>query len=110
MTIDDIALLQGFSVLNPGQSREVTSIYCCDLLSLVMGRAPADSAWVTVMGNQNAVAVASLADTACIVLAEGVTMDEAGLQKAGEHGVAVFATALPVYEAATLLGQLLAKG
>mgnify|MGYP000972415364 CR=1 FL=1 len=109
MNTGDIAAHSSFTVLNPGGGRPVTSVYCCDLLSLVMGRAPAGSAWVTVMGNQNAVAVASLADTACIVLAEGITMDETGLQKAREHNVAVFATRLPVYEAAAL-GQLLAEG
>ena len=31
-----------------------------DLLSLAMARAPADCAWVTVMGNMNTVAVATL--------------------------------------------------
>lgn len=41
----------GFSVLAEGEDREITSVYCGDLLSIVMGRAPADSAWVTMMGN-----------------------------------------------------------
>lgn len=40
-----------------------------------MGRAPADCAWITVMGNVNAIAVAVLADTACIVLAENAALD-----------------------------------
>ena len=63
----------GLSVLTGADSleREVELAYCCDLLSFVMGRAPADCAWVTVMGNVNAVAVAVLADCACIILAEG---------------------------------------
>ena len=35
-----------------------------------MGRAQEGDAWFTVMGNVNAVAVAVLADTACLVLTE----------------------------------------
>lgn len=44
-------------------------------IELCYGRAPQNSAWVTVMGNVNAVAVAVLADTACIVLAENAPLD-----------------------------------
>ena len=109
MTTGDIAAHNDFTALNPGDS-PVTSIYCCDLLSLVMARAPAGCAWVTVMGNQNAVAVASLTEAACIVLAEGISMDEAGLQKAKEHNVPIYTTQLPVYEASRLLGQMLTGG
>lgn len=109
MTTSDIIAHSGFTVINPGDC-PVTSIYCCDLLSLVMARAPTGCAWVTVMGNQNAVAVASLTEAACIVLAEGITLDEAGLRKAREHNIPIFATQMPVYEAARLLGQMLTGG
>ena len=68
--------------------REVTKIFCCDLLSIAMSKAPAGCVWVTVMGN------------ACIVLAEGVSLDEGTLAKAGEEGIAVLATELPVFDIA----------
>ena len=80
--------------------REVTKIFCCDLLSIAMSKAPAGCVWVTVMGNRNTLAVASLADAACIVLAEGVSLDEGTLAKAGEEGIAVLATELPVFDIA----------
>ena len=38
-----------------------------------MSKAPENGAWVTVMGNKNTLAVASLADVSCIILAEGIT-------------------------------------
>ena len=53
-----------------GLSQEVSGCYIGDLLSWVMGRAKAGDAWLTVMGNISALAVASLADTACIILTE----------------------------------------
>ena len=75
--------------------REITTIFCCDLLSIAMSKAPAGSVWVTVMGNRNTLAVASLAEVACIVLAEGVSLDEGTLEK-----ISILATDLPVFDIA----------
>ena len=80
--------------------RKISKIFCCDLLSLAMGRLPADGVWVTVMGNRNTLAVASLADAACIVLAEGVSLDSETVEKAKEEGISVLATDLPVFDIA----------
>ncbi len=59
-----------------GLDREITTPFCCDLLSIAMGRAPSGCAWVTVMGNMNTLAVAALTDAACVILAEGAVLDE----------------------------------
>ena len=47
------------------EDREIEGVYCGDLLSWVMGKCPADAAWITIMSNQNVAAVAVLCDTAC---------------------------------------------
>ncbi len=78
----------------------LSKVFCCDLLSIAMGKAPSDSVWVTVMGNKNTLAVASLTEVACIVLAEGVCLDEGTLKKAESEGIAVLATELPVFDIA----------
>lgn len=80
--------------------REITGPYCCDLLSFAMGKAPAGSAWVTVMGNVNTLAVASLADVACIILAEGAVLDSAAAGKAASQGITVLMTEEPIFETA----------
>ena len=85
--------------------REIQSVYTCDLLSFVMGRAPANSAWVTVMGNVNSAAVASLADVACIVLADGVTPDEAMLLRARQQDIAVLLSTDPIFVTAKTIDQ-----
>ena len=59
-----------------------------------MGRAKESSAWVTVMGNVNAVAVAVLADISCIVLAENSTLDEDAKIKADEHDIPILRTSV----------------
>ena len=76
MTVRETADILHFEILTGGGAldRPIQSVYSCDLLSFVMGRAPADSAWATVMGNVNAMAVAVLADVACVVLAEGAAL------------------------------------
>ena len=87
MKLQTILDLPECKVLVKGNpDREISKVFCCDLLSIAMGKAPADCVWVTVMGNKNTLAVATLADAACIVLAEGIGMDEGTLEKAAEEG------------------------
>ncbi len=106
MKLQRILELPECHVLAEGNpDREISRVFCCDLLSIAMSKAPADGVWVTVMGNKNTLAVASLTDTACIVLAEGVTLDEGTIAKAGEEGIAVLATDLPVFDIALKIYQ-----
>lgn len=76
-------------------ARPVEGCCCGDLLSWMMTRTGPGDAWVTVMGNVNAVAVASLADAACILLAEGAQPDAEMLRRADEKGVPVLLSARP---------------
>lgn len=87
--------------------RPVEGGYCGDLLSWVMGRAPADGAWLTIMSNVNVAAVATLADTACVVLAEGVVPDPPLLDRAKAQGITLLGTELSVFNCAVRLGRLL---
>lgn len=80
--------------------------YCGDLLSWVMGRAPADGVWITIMSNVNVAAVAALTDVACVVLAEGVVPDAPLLDKAKAQGITLLGTGLSTYDCAVKLGAL----
>ena len=109
MTVEELIGKGIFKVVVEGDdlSREVTGIFCCDLLSVAMGRAPSDSAWVTVMGNVNTIAVATLADVSCVILAEGAQADEMCLARARQQGVTLLATEEPVFEAALRVHELI---
>ena len=85
--------------------REITRLVCCDLLSIAMSKAPAGCAWVTVMGNMNTLAVATLAEAACIIMAEGTALDEVAMKKARDQEITVLATELPVFDAALKVYQ-----
>lgn len=109
MTVNDLIERQLFEIENIGDEtdRSMTKLFCCDLLSIAMSRAPEGSAWVTVMGNMNTLAVASLCDVACIILAEGVRLDDAASVKAKQQGITVLRTDMPIFDAALTLHNLL---
>lgn len=90
-------------------ARPVEGGYCGDLLSWVMGRAPAGGAWLTIMSNVNVAAVAALSDTACVVLAEGVIPDPPLLDKARAQGITLLGTDLSVFDCAIRLGGLIGR-
>jgi len=101
VTVRELADTAGFKAAAlPDGDREVDGVYIGDLLSWVMGRAKADCAWITIMSNQNIVAVASLADTATVILAEGVTPDEGVAALAEQKGVNMLLSDLAAYETA----------
>ncbi|MEY8339323.1 hypothetical protein AALB16_15090 [Lachnospiraceae bacterium 62-35] len=102
MTVQQLIDKEIFHTVNPGNDmgRDIEAVYCCDLLSIAMGRAPSGCAWVTVMANLNTLAVASLADAACVIMAEGVKLDEMALKKAAIEGICVLETEEPVFQAA----------
>ena len=88
MTVKQMVEKLGLKVAcMPDGDREVMGGYAGDLLSWVMGRAKSGDAWVTIMSNVNIVAVATLADPACIVLSEGVEPEEGVVAKAKGVGV-----------------------
>lgn len=107
MTIDTLAKhLSLTEICVPHPEREVTGVYIGDLLSWVMGRAPADSAWITIMSNVNVCAVASLADVACVIMAESVIPDPPASQAAKKRGVNIFSSEKTSYMLASELTAL----
>jgi hypothetical protein len=107
MTVQELSEKCGFSaVALPCPSKEVNGCYIGDLLSWVMGRAKENDAWITIMSNQNVIAVASLADVACVILAEGVTADPELVSLATEKNINILTSTAPLYETACLIASL----
>ena len=84
----------------PSPEKEIHGAYIGDLLSWVMGRADQGNVWITIMSNINTVAVATLTDVSCILLAEGVMPDENALDAAISKGVNILSTKMTAFEAA----------
>lgn len=95
------------AVALPRPDKELAGVYIGDLLSWVMGKAEAADAWITIMSNQNIVAVATLTDVACIVLAEGVEPDEGVADLAAAKNVNILSSPFGAYETALVLRDCL---
>ncbi len=108
MTVNGLKNIPEFSIINEGDmDKEITVPFCCDLLSVAMSKAPAGAAWVTIMGNVNALAVSSLTDCACIILAEGTAIEPNVLSKAKIQEITLFKTDLPIFDAALKVYNLI---
>ena len=107
MTVTDLQKALSLTSLSlPEGDREVEGVYIGDLLSWVMGRAQSGNAWLTIMSNLNIVAVATLSDVSCIILCEGVTLDENVRNTAEAKGINVLATEGTAYQTAKRLAEL----
>lgn len=107
MTVAEVAnALSLTPIVTPEDDREAQGAYVGDLLSWVMGRAQSGNVWVTIMSNLNIVAVASLADVSCIVLAEGVGLEEEVKMVAMQKGINVYTTSKSAFEIAAELSRL----
>jgi len=109
MTVAELSNLIQARCLTPGldAGREVTCGYACDLLSWVMSHGEEGMAWVTVQTHMNVVAVAVLAEMACVILPESIDMEEESLNKALSEDMIVLSSPLTSYE---ICGRLNAAG
>ena len=87
--------------------REVLCGYTCDLLSWVMAHGAEGMAWVTVQTHMNVIAVAVLAEMACVILPENIHMEQESLDKAAAEGLCVLRSPLSGYE---ICGRMHAAG
>lgn len=93
--------------LVPYKDFDWEAAYTSDLLSDVMGHAPADSVLVTIQGHKNTVAVASLAGIKAIVLANSAPATQDMLSAAQQEEVAVFSSSQDQFHLSFKIGELL---
>ncbi|MEG0092437.1 MAG: hypothetical protein RSA20_11500 [Oscillospiraceae bacterium] len=97
MTVSQLQQKFNLTYLSQGEDIEIIGGFCGDLLSWVMANAQSGNAWFTVMGNINAVAVASLNDVACVVLCQNSQINDDALAKAKEEGINILSTKQSVF-------------
>ncbi len=108
MTVNEILKNESFKpTVLPDGDREVTGVYIGDLLSWVMGKAQSGDAWLTIMSNVNVLAVATLTDCACVILTEGVTLEEDIIKTAESKGINILYFSGSSYDAAVSLNKLI---
>ncbi len=109
MKISEIEELLELEPLNKPQGTDpnVAGGYASDLLSDVMGKAMADTVWITIQAHPNIVAVAVLVELSAIILANGVKPDQKTLEKAKEQDVIIYGSNKSAF---TLAGELYKAG
>lgn len=108
MKVKDVGERTGLRLLTgeTGLDKELTGAYICDLLSWVMSHAKKGDAWITVQTHSNIIAVAALLELSCIIVPEGIEVEEDTLHKAEEEGICVFQSSLSSYELAKELYKI----
>ena len=109
MTVRELIEATGWEVLvEPGNPQQtVSGGFAGDLLSWVMAHGAEGMAWVTVQTHMNVIAVAVLAEMACVILPENIHMEQESLDKAAAEGLCVLRSPLSGYE---ICGRMHAAG
>ncbi len=109
MKVSELCLLINAENLTPQveEDRDISCGYTCDLLSWVMAHGCEGMAWITVQTHMNVVAVAALAEMACVILPESIDMPAQILEKAAEEGLCVLKSPLSAY---AICGRMAEKG
>ena len=108
MTVSELVNTLGLKPLcMPAPEREVKGGYAGDLLSWVMGRAPADAAWATIMSNVNIIAVAMLRDVAAVIVCEGAEVGEDVISRAEQQEINLLLADAGIYEICAEVSKLI---
>ncbi len=108
MTVSEIAKKLNLEVYAGDKLEKKTAkgCYIGDLLSLAMSKVEMGNVWITIQTNVNIVAVASLAEAACIILADGCVPDEKTVEKAKEQDIVILGGEISAYNAAVELAGM----
>ena len=102
MTVEELGKARGWeAVCLPRPGAEARGLpVCCDRLGLAVTHVPEGAVWMTLTGHLNTVAAATLNRAAAVVLCGGQHWPGEAVEAAREHGVNLFQSPLPSFEAA----------
>ncbi|HHX48842.1 MAG TPA: hypothetical protein GX709_00375 [Clostridiales bacterium] len=81
---------------------EISTGYCGDFLSFVMGKAQDMCAWFTIMNNVNVAAVAHICNIATVVICEGIEPDDMLIEKCKAMGINLIGVEADIFNAVKL--------
>ena len=94
------------TIVMPNEDCEISGCYIGDLLSWVMSAAKTGNIWITIMSNINIVAVATLCETSCILLAEDVSVSDDIIDTAKAKGINILSSQKSAYVLAKEISEL----
>ena len=99
MTVEEYANKMNMEILTGkiGLGKQISGMYICDLLSWVMSHARKGEAWITVLTNLNVVAVALLTEVSCVIIPEGIGVEDQTINKAISEEIPILRSNLNSY-------------
>ncbi len=109
MTVKDIAKKLNLTAVcdDENTDRDVKGCHIGDLLSLVMSKAQSGDAWITIQGNINVPAVASLTDCAMVIVAENMKLDLQAQKRAESEGIPTYTSEKSAFQLACEIKECL---
>ncbi|MCK5776740.1 MAG: serine kinase [Bacteroidales bacterium] len=100
MTIHNLVEKIGLEVYSGGKGldNEISTGYCSDLLSDVMGNSKEGDLWITLQTHKNVMAVASLKDLSAILLVNNLKANADTLEASNEENIPILGTSLSAFE------------
>ena len=100
MTIHNLVEKIGLEVYSgdKGLDNEISTGYCSDLLSDVMGNSKEGDLWITLQTHKNVMAVASLKDLSAILLVNNLKANADTLEASNEENIPILGTSLSAFE------------
>jgi len=88
------------------EGKEISGVYVCDLLSIVMATGEEGMAWITVQTHLNVLAVACLHEFACVIVPEDISVPQETVDKANEEEIPIYVTSKTAYELCGILHEM----
>lgn len=108
MKLKSISEILGYETIVENRKVDFfSSAYTSDLLSDVMGNAPADSVLITIQAHKNTIAVATLSEIRAILLCNGRKAPDDMVKAAKEENICIYRTEDNQFEASWKIKGLL---
>lgn len=109
MTVQNLTEKLNLEIICAGTNlnAQIDGCFASDLLSLAMANVQKDNVWITVQTNMNILGIAALAESACVIIAQGMNIPQAVVEKAKEENICVLRSDSPVYELCVEIGKLI---
>lgn len=104
MTVSECAVKCEANILNGGDG-EITSFFACDLLSHALARAKKGCALITVIANENTLAVAKLKNASCVIFSDGILPEDSVILCAKRENIPLLITKFSTFEVCKRVSQ-----
>ena len=109
MKVSDLINTEHFSLVTEGVNcdREICGGYTSDLLSDVMGNSDEGMVWITIQTHKNIVAIASLKELACVIIANGNRPSQDLKDAAINEDIPILSTSMSSFDCSGIIHQML---